>query len=60
MAAPPVDGMANDAIIRYLAKLAGVSTSAVRIVSGFTGSIKIVELEGVDPASLESVILGLD
>ena len=49
VAAPPVDGKANEAIIRFLAKLAGVPAAAVRIVSGFTGSTKIVEIEGIDP-----------
>lgn len=60
VAAPPVDGKANDAIIRFLAEIAGVRAADVRMVSGFTGSMKIVEIEGIDPASLESVILGLD
>jgi uncharacterized protein (TIGR00251 family) len=57
VAAPPVDGKANDAIIRYLAKLAGVPSASVRIVSGFKGSTKIIELAGIDPASLERAIL---
>jgi uncharacterized protein YggU (UPF0235/DUF167 family) len=60
VAAPPVDGKANDAITRFLADIADVPASAVRIVSGFTGSMKIVEIEGIDPASLERVILGMN
>jgi uncharacterized protein len=55
--APPVDGKANQAIIRFLAGLAGVPAAAVRIVSGFTGSTKIVELEGVDSEHLQRAIL---
>lgn len=58
VAAPPVDGKANEAIVRFLAKLAGLPASSVRIVSGFTGSTKIVELEGIDAQSLERVIVG--
>ena len=57
VAAPPVDGKANDAIIRFLAKLAGVPASGVRIVSGFTGSNKIVELDGIDCETLDRVIV---
>jgi|ERR1035441_529341 uncharacterized protein YggU (UPF0235/DUF167 family) len=57
VAAPPVDGKANDAILRFLSKFAGVPSSAVKIVSGFTSATKIVELEGVDPASLRRAIL---
>jgi uncharacterized protein YggU (UPF0235/DUF167 family) len=57
VSAPPVDGEANQAIVRFLAKLAGVSASAVRIVTGFTSSTKIVELDGVDPERLHRAIL---
>lgn len=60
VAAPPVDGKANEAIVRFLAKLAGVPASAVRIVTGLTGSTKIVEIEGIDGEKLEGVILGSD
>ena len=59
VAAPPVDGKANEAIVRFLAKLLSVPVSAVRIVSGLTARSKIVEidgrnLEGVERAILES------
>jgi uncharacterized protein YggU (UPF0235/DUF167 family) len=57
VAAPPVDGKANEAIIRFLAKLAGVPSNSVRIVTGFTGVTKIVEVEGVDPEHLHRLIL---
>ena len=57
IAAPPVDGKANDAIIRFLAKFAGVSTAAVRIVSGFTSPTKIIEFDGVDATKLQRAIL---
>ena|SRR6266853_887600 len=57
VAAPPVDGKANQAIVRFLAGLAGVPAAAVRIVSGFTGATKIVELEGVDSDRLHRAIL---
>jgi uncharacterized protein YggU (UPF0235/DUF167 family) len=57
VAAAPVDGKANEAIIRFLAKFASVPTSAVRIVSGFTSTSKVVEIEGVDSAAIERAIL---
>jgi hypothetical protein len=57
VAAPPVDGKANEAIIRFLAKLAGIPTSSVRIVSGFTGTTKLIELSGVDQDELQRAIL---
>lgn len=47
VAAPPVDGEANDAIVRWLAKALGVGRDAVVIASGATGKRKTVEVEGV-------------
>jgi uncharacterized protein len=57
VAAPPVDGKANEAITRFLAKLFGVSASSVRIVTGHTSAAKIVEIEGLDSESAERAIL---
>jgi uncharacterized protein (TIGR00251 family) len=57
VAAPPVDGRANEAILRFIAQLAGVGKSGVRILSGFTGTTKVVEVEGIDSPGLERAIL---
>ncbi len=57
VAAPPVDGKANDAIVRFLARLAGIAAADVRIVSGASASTKIVEFEGLDAATLQRAIL---
>jgi uncharacterized protein YggU (UPF0235/DUF167 family) len=46
LAAPPVDGKASEACVAYVAELAGVAKSRVRIVSGATGRMKVVEIEG--------------
>ena len=53
VAAPPVDGKANDACIAFLAELAGVAKSHVRIVSGLTSRMKVVEIEGIGQQELE-------
>ncbi|MBN2573442.1 MAG: YggU family protein [Deltaproteobacteria bacterium] len=45
--APPVEGKANEAVVRVLAEAFGVSRSAVRIVRGETGRRKTVRLAGV-------------
>ena len=47
LAAPPVDGEANEELIRFLAKTLGVPKSAVTLLSGATGRRKRVRVEGV-------------
>ena len=53
LAAPPVDGKANAALLAFLAKACGVSKSAVELVSGETSRSKRVRIHGVDVAELE-------
>ncbi len=57
VAAPPVDGKANAALMKFLAKLTCRPASAVRIVSGFTSPLKTVEIDGIDSESLDRAIL---
>ena len=56
LAAPPVDGKANEACIRFFAERLGVAPSAVRIVQGLTSRRKIIEVEGIDAAQVERVL----
>ena len=56
LAAPPVDGKANEECIRFLAELAGVPKSRVRIVSGATARVKAIEIEGLDQAEAERLL----
>jgi len=53
VAAPPVDGKANDVCIAFFAELAGVAKSRVRIVSGLTSRMKVVEIDGIGLEDLE-------
>jgi uncharacterized protein (TIGR00251 family) len=53
LAAPPVDGKANEECIRFFAELAGVPRSRVRIVTGLTNRTKVVEIDGVTQIELE-------
>jgi uncharacterized protein (TIGR00251 family) len=48
LTAPPVGGEANEQLIEVLAKAAGVSKSAVRIVKGQTSKRKVVEIKGIN------------
>ena len=53
LTSPPVDGAANNSLIRLLAKRAGIARSRIRIVSGEKGRLKILEFEGLDLADLK-------
>jgi uncharacterized protein len=54
--APPVDGKANDALCRLIAKAANVARSRVTITRGHTARDKVVAVEGVDPQQLRAAL----
>ena len=56
LAAPPVDGKANDECVRFFAELSGVPRSRVRIVSGRTARLKVVEVDGIAQEHLEKIL----
>jgi uncharacterized protein (TIGR00251 family) len=56
LAAPPVEGKANEECVRFLAALTGVPRSRVRIVSGGASRNKLVEIEGIAQEALERVL----
>lgn len=44
LTAPPVDGKANDALVKVLAEYFDVSKSSISIVGGKTTHIKIIDV----------------
>jgi uncharacterized protein (TIGR00251 family) len=54
VAAPPVDGAANAALVRFLAGVLGVPRSRLEIISGATGRHKRIVIAGVAPDELET------
>jgi uncharacterized protein len=54
--APPVDGKANEALCRLVAKKAGVAPSRVTIARGHTAREKTLEVEGVEAATLRAAL----
>jgi uncharacterized protein len=46
--APPVEGRANDAVRKLLAKRLGVAPGRVSVVRGESGRNKLVEIEGME------------
>jgi uncharacterized protein (TIGR00251 family) len=57
VASPPVDGKANQAIVKFLARMLNIPGNAVSIVSGLTSTRKIVEIDGVSGETLDRAIL---
>jgi uncharacterized protein len=49
VAAPAVEGAANNSLIRLLADELGVARRDVRIVAGASGRRKLVAIDGLDP-----------
>lgn len=47
VAAPPVDGAANEELIRFLAQEFSIARSAIRLESGTNGRHKRIRLQGV-------------
>jgi len=45
--APPLDGRANDAVRRLLAKSLKIATGRIRVVSGERARDKLIRIEGV-------------
>src|SRR6188768_3855827 len=52
LAAPPVDGAANEALLELFAHALSVSKSSLRLVLGQTGKQKVVEITGLSEAEV--------
>lgn len=53
LAAPPVDGAANDALMLLLARELDVPRRAITIVSGASSRSKLVQVEGIASGAVE-------
>lgn len=56
LAAPPVDGKANDTLIAFLAKILNISRSRLNLVSGQTSRSKRVAVAGITTAVVEEAL----
>lgn len=56
VSAPPVDGKANAALCRLIAKRAGVAPSRVSVVRGAKARDKLVRVDGVEPGALPALL----
>ena len=50
--APPVDGKANEAVRRLVAKRLGVPAGRVAVIRGESSRDKLVEVDGIDDDEL--------
>jgi uncharacterized protein (TIGR00251 family) len=56
VAAPPLDGKANDALCKLIAKRAGVPRGQVAIVRGTRSRDKLVRIDGITPVALRRAL----
>jgi uncharacterized protein len=54
---PPVDGRANEAVCRLIAKRLGVPRTAVRIVRGESARDKLVRIDGFTAGEARTALL---
>ena len=52
LAAPPVDGKANEALVRFIAEALNLPKSAVNLKSGQTSRRKVLEVSGATSEAL--------
>lgn len=54
--APPVEGKANEALVRFLAKALGVPKGSITLVAGERGRSKIVRVAGLTREALMAAL----
>lgn len=60
VAAPPVDGAANEAVVAAVADAFGLRSRQVRLVGGASSRTKRLELDGVDDEAIRRTVEGLN
>jgi uncharacterized protein (TIGR00251 family) len=53
---PPVNGAANDELIRFLSKLFGVPNATIEIVSGEASRSKRIRISGIAAAPINAIL----
>lgn len=56
LTAPPVDGAANEALVKFLADSLSIPKSHIEIVSGHTSRDKVVRISGINHAEVRRVL----
>ncbi len=58
--APPIDGEANNALCRMIAKRLGIAPSKVKVIRGGKSRQKVVGVASLDKATLERTLRDRD
>jgi uncharacterized protein len=56
LAAPPVDGKANEALVKFVAETLKLPKSAVTLKSGLSSRRKVLEIQGSNTASIAAFV----
>ncbi len=56
LTAPPVDGAANEALVKFLSDVLGIAKSNVEIVSGQTSREKRIRISGMSEAEVRRLL----
>ncbi len=59
LAAPPIEGRANEALIEFIAHTLCVPKSSVSIIRGETGRNKLLFIKGVKRPEIERLLRGI-
>jgi uncharacterized protein (TIGR00251 family) len=57
LTAPPVEGKANEALVKFLAEVLGVATSRIEVVAGANGRDKLISVLEMDSATVHKKIV---
>ncbi len=57
LTAPPVEGKANEALIKFLADVLDVAASRIEVVAGSSGRDKLISVLEMDTATVHKKIL---
>jgi uncharacterized protein (TIGR00251 family) len=56
LAAPPVDGAANDELVAFLSSTFAVARKSVRILAGENARSKLIEIEGITERAVRDIL----
>jgi uncharacterized protein (TIGR00251 family) len=57
LTAPPVEGKANEALVKFLAEVLGVAPARIEVVAGASGRDKLISVLEMDTATVHQKIV---